>query len=155
MKIISEWDKDSRTTTCIISDKNNNIFVGTATCHPEDKDMCNKLTGQQIAFLRCRIKLLQFYKNKYINELKGIEKTFQALQCYKIYNQEHFESKFLQKTINQYKQDINDLKKLIINEKTELKNYINEKDKLYQTIRGNKQNNNKNYKCLKNTDDYT
>jgi hypothetical protein len=39
------WDEETGTAGCIITDKYNNNFYGTAICHEDDKDMCNKYTG--------------------------------------------------------------------------------------------------------------
>lgn len=135
MKSLFEWDDELKVATCIIKDKYNNVFTGIATCHPDDVDMCSKYTGQEIAFLRCRIDVLKFHKERIKNELKGLKKVYNMLQNYKRFNPEHFESKYLKKEIEEYKIDLINIKELINEEKQELKNFIDNKELLYQKLR--------------------
>jgi len=137
MKPLLEWDEETKTATCLMKDKYNNVFFGVATCHPDDEDMCSKYTGQEIAFLRCRIDVLKYHKNQIKQELKGLEKTYNMLQNYKKFNPDHFESKFLKREIQQYKADLISIKQLIFEEKKELNEFINNKEMLYQKLRKN------------------
>jgi len=66
------WDKETLTATCILYKDNGQIFTGTATCHPDDFDMCNEKTGYEIATRRATINSLK----QYLNELKA---GYQAL----------------------------------------------------------------------------
>ena len=54
---VFNYIKSSGTTTCTISD-GQNTFIGTAKCHPDDRDCMSEYTGCEIAEKRAKIKIL-------------------------------------------------------------------------------------------------
>ena len=53
----------------------NRAFIAKAQCHPDDRDMMSKLTGQTIAEYRATLKYLRFIKDY---ELDKIVYTFDS-----------------------------------------------------------------------------
>lgn len=49
------WDEESKTAVCILRDDKGRIFVGEATCHPNDYDMSSERTGCELAFRRAKL----------------------------------------------------------------------------------------------------
>ena len=56
------WSERYGTATCTLFYKNYE-FTGVANCHPDDKDMMSKLTGQTIAEYRATLKYLRFIRD--------------------------------------------------------------------------------------------
>lgn len=55
-----KFQYDGYETICILCGE----FVGKAVCNPKDYDMYSKMTGENIAFTRAQIKMLQAEKEK-------------------------------------------------------------------------------------------
>ena len=131
MKISYEYNPYEQISTCTISYKDK-IFVGIAKCHPEDEDMVSERVGAVIAESRASIKYFQYLKEKTKHQLeilyhlltyrnKEQKRTKEQKQIYKLYTK-------LQKEIIFFNERIELEKKL-------LKEYINEKDKVFKKLR--------------------
>lgn len=133
------WDDNEKIATYILTD-GDNVFVGSACCHPDDYDMCNEKTGLQIASMRAQIK---YYTHMRDNEIKPTLKALNKLQSdmlySKKYNKDSYEAKMLQKHIYRTKVDLDTVQDLLENAKTELRQYIFEKDDFYKRIRSNRE----------------
>lgn len=139
MKNNTEFFHDDWITTCDYTTKYG-TFRGIATCHPDDKDMQSERTGEQIAYHRALIKSLQHKRDNILKpRLCGLQQLFYSMVTSKKYNPDSFEAKRLQRHIQQTEKEITKCKIAIINLRTNLRNYIAEKEKLYQKIRS-KQN---------------
>lgn len=132
------WDEETRTATCIISDKEN-VFIGLATAHPDDIDMMNEKTGYQIALWRAEIKYYTHMRDNDIKpRIKSLQKLASEMKYSKHFNSDSYENKMLQKNIRQLEFDLCVIKDLINDTKQELNTYITEKEKFYQRIRANR-----------------
>ena len=78
----SFWNEETGEATYILYDekKSNIQFVGTAKCHPDDRDMMSEKTGLTIAEKRSYIKFLLHMRDNYlkpmIQVLKQVQSTF-------------------------------------------------------------------------------
>lgn len=137
-KYIMNWDPEEKIASCIIED-GNNIFYGSAWCHPDDKDFGNEATGCNYAMARANIKLLQHKKNNiYRPSLKALKHLQSCMVFSPQYNPKSYEAKALQRQINYYEDMITLTEKAIDDLRKELKTTIDQKDDLYKKIRANK-----------------
>lgn len=100
--------------------------------------MKSKTTGEQIAYNRALVKSLQHKKNKVLKPgLYSLQQLFYSMVMSKKYNPDSFEAKQLQKHIQKIEKEISNCKTTIKRLHINLRNYIVEKEKLYQKIRAN------------------
>lgn len=137
-KPIFNWNPEDKIASCIITDKEK-IFYGTASCHPDDEDMMGEKTGCEIAFKRASIKLFRSYRDELKIELKTLEQLYYAMNRSKNFNKKSYETKMLLRAIRRTKNDLAEIKSILINEEQSLKSYIENKDKFYKRIRKNRQ----------------
>ena len=115
-------------------------FIGKAHCHPNDKDMESERTGLTIAEARAHIKMMKFIKryevqlviNSYQHLLKNIESS-------KHHNPRAYESCMIRSQLAHWENKLAEIKADIVDEEKYLKEYINQKDKLYHKLRARKQ----------------
>lgn len=131
---IFAWDENSGCASCIISVDNHN-FVGTATCHENDKDMCSKLVGQEIAFKRAYIDFLKYFRELFEHKLHSFEVLLKELKDSPKYSENNYAIIKIQKEILNLKRSLSDTRKTIKNTKRNLDNYIQMKEEFYQKIR--------------------
>lgn len=133
------WDAERGMATCIVYYKNLE-FKGTAFCHPEDKDMKSKLTGQTIAEWRA---MRQYFRHIRDNELKpqlqSLKQLYYAMNRSKRFDPKSYQSKMLFRHIQNIEFDLDTVNKNIAALSQNLKDYIDDKDKIYQTLRKIKQ----------------
>ena len=133
------WDETTGVAKCILK-YNNNEFIGQAKCHPEDLDMKSKKGGELIATTRAKIKYLTHIKE---NELKpslhSLKQLYYSMNKSKYFNPKSYENKMLQRQIKMYELDIIAINDVIKINKNELRNYIENKELLYQKIRKHRQ----------------
>lgn len=112
--------------TCIITDENNNQFIGKAYCLSEDMEFLSEITGCYIAEQRAKIKQYKFIKQKLIAQ-KELLADIQKNQSI---------SKSTKREIAKHYQEINNNDIQIIRNQIrlleiDLKNYIDEKETFY------------------------
>lgn len=138
MKKISEYDAEAGVATCAL-EIDNDVFYGIATCAPEDFDMMSEFTGTYIAEKRAEIKYLQHIKNNRVKPVyEELKHIFSLLEMSSKYNPKSHEAKILKRQMKFYKDALVELKIDIATEKQNLNTYINDKEKLYQTLRRNR-----------------
>lgn len=109
-------------------------FYGFSRCAPEDLDFFNKYTGIFIANLRAMIKVYKFQKSYHKSFLKRLDFSIQGLP----YKDRHERNKAYLELSYQYQITglaIGKIDTKIKELEDELKRYIDEKDKLYNTLR--------------------
>lgn len=132
-KIEYKWDNGFA--TCVIKYKNISFF-GRAFCHPQDEDMCSRLTGSYIAEQRAMIKVLRHIRNNELKpQLQSLNQLYYAMNRSKKFNPKSYEARSLFSHINNLKKDIEAIEEEINMTNRELKQYIDEKDKLYTRLR--------------------
>lgn len=137
MKIdfIQTENKDS--TTCIIK-YGDETYTGNARCHPDDMDMANTLTGQEIAYKRALVKMLKTEIQATKTELKIFTNFYNSLKQSKKFNDKCYAAYKLRKEIEDLKYTIEQLTKTLNALKTSIQIYINKKEELYKLIRKNR-----------------
>ena len=133
-KITFYFNEETKETKCILQ-YGNYICEGLARCHPDDLDMANPLTGQDIAFKRACMKAMKNELKEMRIELKALTRFFTRViqskkvedRCYVLYQ--------LKQEIKDLQQEIELLKQEYESVKTGLKVKLNAKDALYQQIR--------------------
>ena len=138
-----DWDAETGTATCILFDKNN-IFMGTATCHPDDIDFMSEKTGMIIAETRAVIKSLQHLKNNILKpELAGLNQLYYSVNYSKHFNKESYEAKMLWRQIKIKEGEIKETENIISQEREFLRDFIKDKDNFYKSVKKNREVNNK------------
>ena len=125
--------------TCTI-DYRGLSFVGTATCHADDRDFMNERVGMSIAECRANIKLLRFIRDYEIKpQLKILNHLLNNMKNSKHYNPISYEAKMLRSQIRAIEKELVTINNSIADEQKFLKDYIDGKDKLYQRLRAKNQ----------------
>lgn len=132
------FDAEDGSSMCIISTKNK-TYVGTAKCSEQDHDMQSEKTGCEIAYRRAYINFLKGQRDELKIELQGLKRYYYSICQSKQYDKTSYASKMLLKQIKNKQEIINDLKEMILDEKTDLIEWMNKKAEFYQTIRKNRQ----------------
>ena len=136
---IFTWHEQAGTATCEIKYKGQ-IFIGGAFCHPDDKDMMNRRTGEEIAYRRAKIKMLCCIRD---NEVKPALAALEHLQACMIhskhYDENSYENYMLRKSIQRYKNDLTTIKEMLAEERVGLKLFLTQKDAYYKQIRARRQ----------------
>ena len=133
---VFNWDEETRTATCTIDDPRRGVFVGIATCHPDDADMCSKLTGQEIALNRASIKLLVYVRDSEIKPgLQALKNYLYSINKSKEFNKKHYATKILYHNIKQYEEELSFTNELIEKHREALRSFIDEHEKFFQSVR--------------------
>lgn len=129
------FDEDKGITTCNyrIGDKN---FIGKAYCHSDDSDFKAKITGESISERRAKIKHLKYELNCNLRPgLAALKQLYFSVDRSKSYNKTDYLAKALVRQIKIKESEIDLLKDIIKDQEDSLKDYIDEKEKLYQRLR--------------------
>lgn len=140
---IFNWDEDSGTASCILSD-GEKIYTGFAQCHPDDEDMKGQKTGCEIAFRRAKINALRGYRDELKIQLKTLNQLFYSMNTSKRFNAKSYENRMLQRQIRMINFDLTTTKEMIAGEEQSLKAYIKSKDVFYIQTRKRRQKANNN-----------
>ena len=135
MKLVyTSFDKETGAATCVFDSKYGNI-VGTAQCHPDDKDMCSELTGTTIAAERANRKYLQLCKVECKGQLAALNQLYYSMKHSSNFNPKSYENKMLQRQIRFIEDDLATIKQMLSDSYRSLKKYIDEKEKFYTKLR--------------------
>lgn len=119
---------------------NGESFVGTAHCHDEDKDMESERTGLTIAEARAHIKMKKFIKRYEITPVVNTLRHLLAnIQSSKHHDPRAYESCMLRSQLAHWENKLEEITTDIADEEKYLKEYINQKDKLYRKLRARNQ----------------
>lgn len=121
-------------TICILCGE----FVGKAVCDPKDYDMYSKITGENIAFTRAQIKMLQSEKKEVRAKLEALLHLQSTIKNSKHYNVKGYVENRISNHITIYYNDILNIQEDIEDLRKILKDYIDGKEKIYQKIREQK-----------------
>lgn len=129
------WDPSGNVCTCVVT-YDGREFMGTATCHPNDKDVRSHFTGENIAGNRAFIKVVQYIKSNDIDKpLNLLTNLYKNMETSHRFNPKSFEAKQLYREIKEYQKAQEVAKETIASIKAELKQYIDDKDKAAQLYR--------------------
>lgn len=122
-------------TICILHDGT----AGIAQCHPDDADMMNARTGQEIAYRRAEIKAYCNFRDNTKTRLSALNQLYYSMNRSKHFNPKSYESKMLQRQIRLLNDDLAAANEMIATLREDLRTYIKEKDNFYKAIRKNRQ----------------
>ena len=129
------YDEINGIASCTIKYKNM-TFGGFAECHPDDRDFMARATGENIAAMRATIEYLIFVRDCEIKPALNALKHLKACMIHsKNYNPKSYEAKSLNRQIDNYENDLAEIKAMIAKEKINLKLYITQKDAYYRLVR--------------------
>lgn len=138
-KPIFNWDPEEGVASCIIKYKNQ-TFCGVAMCHEEDKDMMSEKTGMEIAYRRVTIDYLKYVRDMELKPaLKALKQLYYTMKHSTHFNPKSYENSKLQRHIRMYEFDLETINELIVNERKNLKDYIDKKDEFYKKTRISRQ----------------
>lgn len=133
-----DWDNTKGIATCILYD-GGTPFIGIAKCHPDDKDFQSEKTGMIIAESRAEINALQHYKNNILKPgLNALNQLYYSMNYSKKYNKKSYEAKMLYRQIKMKESDIQLVKEILDERKKELKQFIDDKDEFYKSVKRNR-----------------
>ena len=136
---IFNWDPEEGVASCIIKYKNQ-TFCGVAMCHEEDKDMMSEKAGMEIAYRRATIDYLKYVRDMELNPaLKALNQLYYTMKHSTHFNPKSYENSKLQRHIRMYEFDLETINELIVNERKNLKDYIDKKDEFYKKTRISRQ----------------
>ena len=136
---IFNWDPEEGVASCIIKYKNQ-TFCGVAMCHEEDKDMMSEKTGMEIAYRRATIDCLKYVRDMELKPaIKALKQLYYTMKHSTHFNPESYENSKLQRHIRMYEFDLETINELIVNERKNLKDYIDKKDEFYKKTRISRQ----------------
>ena len=123
------------TTTCTISD-GQNTFIGTAKCHPNDRDCMSEYTGCEIAERRCKIKILQHIKNnQIIPQIQAYEHLISTMLNSKQLNPQSYEFKRIKAEYDNLLNQYTAIKNKIKYSQSKLREYIFNKESVNKFLR--------------------
>lgn len=132
---IFNYNEHRGTTTCTISD-GQNIFIGTAKCHPDDRDCMSEYTGCEIAERRCKIKILQHIKNnQIIPQIQAYEHLISTMLNSKQLNPQSYEFKRIKAEYDNLLNQYTAIKNKIKYSQSKLREYIADKESVNKFIR--------------------
>lgn len=132
------WDPESGVAICALTD-GYNMFIGTAACAEEDIDMMSEKTGCQIALWRAEIKYYTHIRDNELKPaLKALKHVYYTMNRSKHFNSKSYENIMLWRQIRQKENDLATINYMIADQKKQLKEYIDEKDKFYKRVRANR-----------------
>lgn len=128
------FDEESGQSLCIIRTKTK-TYIGSATCLEADRDMMSEKVGCEIAYHRAAINSLIDYRDTLKAELSGLKKYYYSVCQSKHFDKNSYMARMLKRQIYMREDDIKTAQKLILDEKNQLKQYLEDKTKLYKKIR--------------------
>ena len=122
-------------TTCVLHDGT----IGIAKCHPDDMDMANARTGQEIAYRRAEINAYKKYKDNIKIRLSALNQLYYSMNQSKHFNPKSYENKILQRQIHFLEDDLATVNDALTTLTEDLKDFLQKKDNFYKQIRKNRQ----------------
>ena len=116
------------------------VFIGTAKCHPEDRDFESARVGLTIAEARANIEVLRHIRECELKpQLKILNHLYANMKTSKYYNPASYEAKMLRSQIRALEKELTILNNEIADEQKFIRDYISGKDKLYRRLRDKNQ----------------
>ena len=130
------WDEEECIMQCSIIDEKGNESIGIAICHEDDRDMMSQKTGQEIAYFRAKIEYLRNIRdNDLLPRLAALKQLYYSMKHSTHFNPNSYENKMLQRQIRLIEFDLATTKEIKAMEQKQLKAFIEDKEKLYQSVR--------------------
>lgn len=120
-RIIDNYD-----TLCTLTIDGKNYY-GFTGCHPDDIPLFSKRVGERLAYNRASIDYLRIERYKINEQIKSLKHLLSIYNQSQKTNKEGYEYKMLQKQINGYTKDIEELSRVIKEIKEEDIKYVRER----------------------------
>ena len=133
-KVDYYFNPEDGSSLCTIS-FNNRIFVGTAQCSENDKDMLSEKTGCEIAYRRASIYALKYEKDTIKSELNGLKKYYYTVCRSKYYNKNGYMETMLKRQLAFQQNRLEEITNLLKYNQESLKDYLKNKEIFYKRIR--------------------
>ena len=131
-----EWLPEEGTAICTLKNPTTNKeYIGIASCHDDDLDMCSEKVGCEIALRRATIEVYKDMRDIRKAELQALKQLFYSINMSKKYNAHSYEARMLKRQIKIKESDLALAKELLEEERKNLKEYLDSKDLMYQSIR--------------------
>lgn len=115
-------------------------MCGEAKCHPDDTDMMSERTGLTIAEARAYIQMLKAKKKYEIQpKIDVLRHLLKNIQSSKHHDPKAYESGMLRSQLAHWEGQLAEINADIADEEKYLKEYIDQKDKLYRKLRARNQ----------------
>lgn len=115
-------------------------MCGQAKCHPDDTDMKSERTGLTIAEARAHIQMLKAKKKYEIQpKIDVLYHLLTNIQSSKNHNPKAYESCMLRSQLAHWEGQLAEINADIADEEKYLKEYVDQKDKLYRKLRARNQ----------------
>jgi peptidoglycan hydrolase CwlO-like protein len=115
-------------------------MCGQSKCHPDDADMMSERTGLTIAEARAHIQMLKAKKKYEIQpKIDVLRHLLTNIQSSKNHNPKAYESCMLRSQLAHWEGQLAEINADIADEEKYLKEYIDQKDKLYRKLRARNQ----------------
>lgn len=133
-----EWNEADGQALCIIEDNQGRLFIGTATCHENDRDMMNRRTGEEIAYRRAKIENLKTIRADLKLQLKALNQLYYSMNTSKHFNSKSYENKMLQRQLRAKNFDLATIKEMLATEQENLRTFLTEKEEFYKKVRSHR-----------------
>ena len=130
-----DWVEELGQATCVITDAQGHVYIGTATCHPDDDDIKSRRTGEEIAFRRARMESLRAMRDSLKTEIATLNQLYYSMNQSSHFNENSYENKMLQRRIRMKTFDLDTIKEMLATEYENLTALIKEKDDFYNQVR--------------------
>ena len=108
-----KWDPEEGSALYKI-EMDNNVFYGSARCHPDDESIKSEKIGLEIAEIRARLNILRYLRDsEYKPQLKILKHLQSNMMTSKKYNKKSYEARMLWRQINILENDLRSIKEMI------------------------------------------
>ena len=137
----TEYQYDEHSGNSYFDIEHNGLSMcGQAKCHPDDADMMSERTGLTIAEARAHIQILKAKKKYEIQpKIDVLRHLLTNIQSSKNHNPRAYESCRLRSQLAHWEGQLAEINADIADEEKYLKEYIDQKDKLYRKLRARNQ----------------
>ena len=137
--LIEHWDEEHGVARCVLKYRMSSGAylegIGIAECHSEDIAFMSRLTGSVIAQYRAELDLLKKINQYEISpSIMAVKHIYCTMTNSKRYNPDSYEANRIKKELAHLMDEYTENKNLMKIIKEELKQYIEQKDKLYRRI---------------------
>lgn len=120
--------------TCTTVDRLGRKFYGEAKCHRADHRYESELIGCTIAEMRANIEALRAYRNDCRIRLEALQQLHYSMNQSKQFNPQSYENKMVCRQIRLAQEDLSAAKEQFSLAKSDLKQYLKNKDELHKKM---------------------
>ena len=112
------WDPETGSAIVKLTDDKNNIFLGQANCHPDDKEHMSKYFGLDLAEIRAKNNMLRYIRDTEVKPaLRILEQLFTNMKTSKQFNPRSYEARMIRRKIAFLRKDLEIIKDIMATNK--------------------------------------